>query len=144
VDDYKESHVFPSGIKIDYYATPDEDYNREMKAISSQEELLAFVERWRYLCPEIVAESLSFDRLNSLRGNIELQNEYVAKAQSDASCSAHINLLIPPTMLFYMMKARQYGVCAGVVILQLWNANCFVTSQDGAWTLQLKSPPPAA
>lgn len=64
-DDYKDSHVFPSGITIDYESFTDEDYIREMKAISSQEELLAFVERWRYLCPEIVAENLSFERLNS-------------------------------------------------------------------------------
>lgn len=139
--DYKESHVFPSGVKIDYYATPDEDYQREMNAVSSQEELAAFVERWRYLFPEIVFESLSFDRLKSLRGNIDLQNEYVEKAQTDKSCAAHLNLLVPPTLLFYTIKARKYGVCAGVVVLQLWNANCFSQSEEGIWTLQLKSPP---
>lgn len=138
---YKESHVFPSGLSVDYYSTTDEDYQREMNAISSQEELVAFIERWKYLCPEIVFDGLSFDRLKALRGNIDLQNQYVEKSQEDKSCAAHINLLIPPTMLFYTIKARKHGVSAGVVILQLWNANCFSQSEEGVWTLQLKSQP---
>lgn len=138
-DDYKDSHVFPSGVTIDYESFTDEEYFHEMQAISSQQELVKFVERWRYLCPEIVAENLSFERLNSLRGNLRLQDEY-AKAQDDPSCAAHINLLIPPTILFCMMKSRKYGVPFGAVVLQLWNAECFVQSPDGAWNLPLKPP----
>lgn len=139
MEDYKDSHVFPSGITIEYDSHTDEDYLREMKAVSSQEELLKFVERWRYLCPEIVSENLSFEKLDSLRGNLQLQDEYVLKSQDDPSCIVYINLLIPQSMLFCIMKSRKYGVPFGAVVLQLWNAKCFVESSDGTWTLNFKS-----
>lgn len=134
MDDYKESHIFPSGLEIDYYSTLDDDYYRELNDISSQEELVAFVERWRYLCPEIVSESFSFDLLKELRGNPGKQEEHIQKC---GGIDQHLMLIIPKTMLVYSIKSRHYGVTVGLVVLQLWNANCFKQSEDGSWILQM-------
>jgi len=138
--DYKESHVFPSGLEIDYYSTPDENYHDELKAVSSQEELAAFVERWRYLCPEI-NHPVSFETLKLLRGDIKAQESFLEKSKEDPSCEFYINLLLPSSILIYMMKARRFGVTTGVVILQLWNGGVFDQSEDGTWNLRLKTQP---
>jgi len=136
--DYKERHEFPSGLTIDYESSPEEEYTLDLNQVDSQESFNLFVEKWRYLCPEIVHPSLSFDVLKMLRGNLELQDEYAGKAKDDPICAVYLHLLLPYTILYCSMRARMFGVSTGIVILQLWNRECFIQSEDGTWTLPLK------
>jgi hypothetical protein len=134
----KESHTFPSGLSIDYESSVGEDYHNELNSISSQQELESFVDKWKYLFPEIVSENLSFETLKSLRGNHEQQKLFVSKAKQDLSYQKHLDLLMPSTLLLYVMWAKEFMVPVGTVILQLWNGSSFKEKESGSWILQLQ------
>lgn len=133
---YKESHTFPNGLKIDYESVLTDDYKSGLNNISTQADLEQFVEYWRYLCPGISHKDINVEILKSLITSRDLQDEYAEKAKSDPSVNCYFKLLVPSFLLQCSLVSARYGVPVGTVILQLWNNGIINELPDGTWVIK--------
>lgn len=131
--DYKDCHRFPSGLHVEHESNICADYISELKNISSQDMLLAFVEKWKYLCPNIIHPDLSVDTLTALRASQDMQNDYITK--KDDVSKTYLNILAPPQLLKIMLLAKRYGVPDGVVLFQLYSHGMIKELADGTWLI---------
>lgn len=127
-ENYLDSHTFPSGLHIDLYTTG-EEYPQELRKCSTQEDLNALIERWRYLLPEIAICKPNITDMQKAIADQAYQEQLANENNTDI-----LNVLMPPTLLRFMIAAHKFKVPVGVIIFQLWNAG--VLQDEGTWKLK--------
>lgn len=142
-DGMKLSHTFPSGLCVEIENRVEQNYKEELNALTSDNELKTFIERWRWLFPEIefTEQEPNIDTIKLLQSE-DVQKQYIEKIDSgDKIAAIYLNLLVPSSMVYYAILGEKYGVPMGTIILQLWNAGR-ISEQAGVWYLQMKSSKP--
>lgn len=128
---YKDYHEFPNGLCIEHESSICDDYIAELKSVSSQDELNILVDKWKYLCPDIVHNEISVDILIALMKSKDMQNEFAAKGDK-----IYISLLAPIQLVRLSISSKQYGVPAGTILLQLYNNDCIRELSNGVWIIK--------
>jgi len=134
MNEYKESHLFPGGLKINHY-TEASQYGEELRACKNQNDLDNLMQRWKYLCPELDIVKPIVEEVLPAIHDFDQQKVLVERAEKqDIQAMDALNALLPPTLLRLDMMAHEFGVPLGVVLMQLWNGN-LITEENNFWKL---------
>jgi len=122
-------------IKIGFMSTPSADYVRELKAVTTPEELIAHTERWRaiWLIPWERDWEPSADELAISEGRydtkemldcIEANRRTVCphmEADPDKGCLSAL-ILVPSILIMTTDMAKRFGAFEGTAMIQMQRA----------------------
>jgi hypothetical protein len=144
---YKNTHVFLNGLAIDFDSDIGQMYRNDRSQIETHSDFLNFVDKWKFLLPEVDPKSYKSDLtclcspkiLKMLIESMELQDSFVELAKDELmglGARFYLRLLLPRTLVLFENISYEYGVPTGAVALQLWNSGRFTETEDGRWTLK--------
>lgn len=137
-DGYTECHEFPNGLVVDYYSQFGEQYRGELFQVKDDDTFGSFRRKWADVFPDMEVEVSVADLIRARDNHTE--QDKIVNELGDGEHSSLIDYLLPPTLVFIILKAHEFLVSHGMVLLQLHNGGNIDVLPDGKWRLKRRNP----
>lgn len=124
-------HTFPSGVHIDEYFDPSDEYIKEIYEIDSIDKTNNLINKWKYLFPQLLEVNMGkfvFNEFLNFRGNPKYQELHF----KDDGAQNYFYILLPYELIRYSMISSHFGAPISIVMLQAYNAE-IIEEKDGYW-----------
>lgn len=133
-NEFRMSHEFPSGLKIDIESDTILQYLTDRDEVSTKEGLKAFQEKWRYLAPEIVGD-VDYEIFCRLCHDSEGRENLVKELWKEPNISVYMNLYFPDSFLNVARTIELFDVTTGLVFLRMFHEGVYEEQEDGTWVI---------